>query len=469
MPAGHLPVRSYLAVPVVTQSGEAIGALFFGHPARGVFSARAERLVMGMAAQAAVAIDNARLYDAVRRDAAERQSLLDRERRAREDAERATRLKDDFLATLSHELRTPLSAILGWSQLLRARPPSQNDLARGLEAVERNARTQLQLVEDLLDMSRIAAGKLRLELRLVDPAVVVEHAVESVALAAETKQIRIEKHFDADAGTVSGDPERLQQIVWNLLSNAVKFTPNGGHVHVSVRRAGEHAEIAVADSGIGIEPGYLGQVFERFRQVDGSAARRYGGLGLGLAIVRQLVDLHGGSVHVASGGANRGATFTVRLPVAAVHGEEEHGARAEPDVAETPAVAGADLRGARVLLVDDDPDGRELCGIVLEKHGAEVHTAAGAQQALAALEANAFHVLVSDIGMPGIDGYELLRRVRAMKGPAARVPAIALTAFAGPEDRARALRAGFRQHLTKPVAAEELARAVAKIVSAKPN
>ena len=315
MPPGHLPVRSYLAVPVVSRSGEVIGGLFFGHPEVGVFTERAERLVVGVAAQAAVAIDNARMFEAAQRAAEDRKRLLDSERVARAAAERMSEMKDQFLATLSHELRTPLSAILGWSQVLRRRGAKDDaDVQRGLETIERNARMQTQLIEDLLDMSRIASGKVRLDVQAVQPAGFVEAAVETVRPAADAKSIALVTMVDPDVGTIMGDPGRLQQVVWNLLSNAIKFTPKDGRIETTVRWEPDHVEIRVTDTGIGIKPEFLAHLFERFRQADASTTRKYGGLGLGLSIVKNLVELHGGSVHAQSEGEDRGATFIVQLP-----------------------------------------------------------------------------------------------------------------------------------------------------------
>ena len=305
MPPGHLPVRSYLAVPVISRSGEVLGGLFFGHHEPDVFDERAERLITGVAAQAAVAIDNARLYEKVRSAAEERDQLLQAERAARSDAERINLIKDEFLATLSHELRTPLSAILGWSQVLTMGNVAEQELREGLEAIERNARIQTGLIEDLLDMSRIISGKIRLDVQWAELAPIVESAVESVRPSAEAKGIRLRKILDPLAGPVAGDPTRLQQVVWNLLTNAIKFTPKGGSVDVMLERVDSHLEITVHDSGIGIKPEFLPMVFERFRQADASTTRAFGGLGLGLSIVKNLVELHGGSIRARVLGKDR--------------------------------------------------------------------------------------------------------------------------------------------------------------------
>ena len=315
MPAGHLPVRSYLAVAVKSRSGEVIGGLFFGHSQTGVFTERAERLVSGVAAQAGIAIDNARLYEAAQRAADARTALLESERAARSAAERLSDVKDEFLATLSHELRTPLNAILGWSQVLRTGRKNEADIVRGLQTIERNARVQAQLIEDLLDMSRINSGKLLLEIATVDPAAVIDAAIEMVRPAADGKGIRLSRDFDPDVRALPADSGRLQQVIWNLLSNAIKFTPRDGDARIATRRAGANLEIRVTDTGIGIAPDFLPYLFERFRQGDSSTTRRYGGLGLGLSIVKSLVEMHGGSVSASSHGEGHGTTITVHLPL----------------------------------------------------------------------------------------------------------------------------------------------------------
>ena len=466
MPSGHAPVRSYLAVPVVTRAGEVIGGLFFGHPETDVFTERAERVIVGVAAQAAVAIDNARLYEAAQKAAEERNSLLESERAARATAERMSDLKDEFLANLSHELRTPLNAILGWSQVLRRGARGEADFNKGLEAIERNARVQTQLIEDLLDMSRITSGKVRLDIQPIEPVSVIEASIETVKPAAEVKGIRIEKLLDSAAGPISGDPNRLQQILWNLLSNAIKFTPKGGKVQILLARVNSHVEISVADTGIGIRPDFLPYVFERFRQADASAARVHGGLGLGLSIVKQLVELHGGTVWADSAGEGRGATFSIHLPLTAIHRNLRVHSGLHPKAS---AVVSAefktlDLSGVKVLVVDDEPDARDLIRRVLEDCDATVFTAATAPEALLLIENERPHVFISDIGMPSVDGFELLRRVRSLgEARGGRVPAIALTAFARSEDRTRALRAGFLVHVSKPVEPSELVATVGTV------
>ena len=462
LPPGHLPVRSYLAVPVVARSGDVIGGLFFGHPEPGVFTQRSENIITGIAAQAAVAIDNARLYEAAQRGAEERERLLASERAARDLAERMSALKDDFLATLSHELRTPLSAIMGWIHILRRGAKNPDDVQKGLDTIERNSRAQVQLIDDLLDMNRIASGKVRLDTQPVEPIQFIDAALETVRPAAEGKGVLIERLLDPAVGSIQGDPGRLQQVMTNLLSNSIKFTPRGGKVQVLLERAGSHVAITVADTGIGIQSAFVEHVFERFRQADASTTRQHGGLGLGLSIVKSLVELHGGTVRAASDGEGQGARFSVRLPVPLVksfgYPQRQPGDSNPPAAPFKPP----DLSGLTVLLVDDDRDGRELACHLLSECAARVLVAGSAAEALALFESNRPDVLVSDIGMPGMDGFELLRRLRAMgQERGGRLPAIALTALARSEDRTRALHAGFVAHLSKPVEPPELLATVA--------
>ena len=403
-----------------------------------------------------------------RRAADERAQLLDAERAARAEAERASRLKDEFLATLSHELRTPLNAILGWSQILARGSKEPDDLSEGLRTIERNARAQTQIIDDLLDMSRIISGKVRLDVQTVDLASVVRGAVESARPAAQAKGIRLHVVLDPSAGPVSGDPNRLQQVMWNLLTNATKFTPKGGRIQVLLERVNSHVEVSVVDTGEGIAPDFLPYVFDRFRQADASTTRRHGGLGIGLAIVKTLVELHGGDVRVKSPGIGAGTTFTVSLPLTVVHVDPEPEPGRRHPVA---AVAASDateaclkLTGVRVLVVDDEPDGRALVRRVLEDCQATVRTAASASEAIDLFLAEPPDVLVSDIGMPEEDGHGLIRRVRAL-GPArgGDVPAVALTAYARSEDRMRSILAGFQMHIAKPVAPAELITMVASL------
>ena len=458
MPAGHLPVRSYLAVSVMGRANEVLGGLFFGHPQPDVFTERAERLIVGIAAQAAVAIDNARLYEDAKRAASERSQLLEAERAARAEIERVSLIKDEFLATLSHELRTPLNAVLGWSGVLLARGGNDPDLLRGLETIARNARAQAQLIEDLLDMNRIVSGKVRLDVQRMDLAPIVESVLESVRPSADGKGIRLRKTIDPNAGPVFGDPNRLQQIVWNLVNNAVKFTPKGGKVDVLLQRVNSHVEITVHDSGIGIAPAFLPHLFERFRQADSSTTRKYGGLGLGLSIVKQLVELHGGTVSASSPGTDQGATFVVSLPFRAVH-ESDPSSRAHPKSGHPSSRESAEvsLAGLTVLVIDDEVDARELVQSLLCDVGAEAIIAGSADEGLELLKARRPHVIVSDIGMPDRDGYQFMRDVRALTPEqGGRTPAIALTAFARSEDRTRAMLAGYQVHVSKPIEPDEL-------------
>ena len=459
MPAGHLPVRSYLSVSVTSRQGEVLGGLLFGHPEPGVFSERSESLAVGIAAQAGVAIDNARLYAEAQRAAKERTLLLESERAARADAERASTLKDEFLATLSHELRTPLSAILGWTHLLRKKVSTDPVVAKGIDVIERSTRVQTQLIEDLLDMSRITSGKLRLDLQPIAPLTFVQAAMDSVRHVAEAARVQVLLEVDDALPVVNGDSARLQQVVWNLLSNAIKFSPAGGNVVVRLEGSDNQVRLDVSDSGVGIPSEFLPFVFERFRQADGSTTRKFGGLGLGLSIVRHLVDLHGGTVVARSGGKGRGAGFLVSLP--AHGGANAFGASLPENAVQH---VDADLRGVKVMVVDDEPDVLELLGRVLAEANAEVTSLNHAEQALRSFAQARPDVLVSDIGMPDVDGYELLRRLRqAQAGDVAPVPAIALTAFARPEDRKRALDAGFAAYLSKPVEPHELLAEVARL------
>ncbi|MEO5701198.1 MAG: PAS domain S-box protein [Casimicrobiaceae bacterium] len=411
-------------------------------------------------------------HDVTRRkdNETERDRLLASEQAARAEAERATRLKDEFLATVSHELRTPLSAILGYAHVLRRRR-LDDDVAQGLEVIERNARVQTDIINDLLDMSRIMSGKLRLEVQAVDLTNVIAAAVETVRPAADAKAIRLVQTLDPHTGSVSGDPGRLQQVIWNLLTNAVKFTPKGGRVQIVLARVNSHIEIRVSDTGQGIAPDFLPYVFDKFRQSDASMARLHGGLGLGLSLVKNLVEMHGGSVRATSAGAGKGATFVVELPFTAVRADP-HERRQQPQRAGGGAIRAEppSLTGITVLAVDDEHDTRELLRRILEDRGARVITAGSALEALAALDSERVDLLLSDIGMPEIDGYELVRRVRTR--PAERggeVPAAALTAFARSEDRTTALMAGYQTHIAKPVEPVELAAAVASLVRRTPG
>jgi signal transduction histidine kinase/CheY-like chemotaxis protein len=406
---------------------------------------------------------NARVLEISEATAAEREDLLTRERAARDEAERLSALKDEFLATLSHELRTPLNAILGWASMLQRGGKDDETVRRGLETIERNARAQGQLIDDLLDMSRIISGNLRLDVQLIEPDKVVEAALGTVHPAAVAKRIELRVDVARGVGTVLGDPNRLQQVMWNLLSNAVKFTPNGGMVQVMLGRDGQDVVIRVADSGIGIEPDFLPYVFDRFRQQDASITRKHGGLGLGLSIARQLVELHGGTIAVASPGTHAGTTFTVRLPLA----EAETAAPQQPAAAapRAPAQAQGDLAGVKVLLVDDATDTLDVLQQILQHSGATIMAVSSAGKALALLERERPDVIVSDIGMPDVDGFELIRRIRRRSaGAGGAIPAIALTAFTRQDDRNRAMQAGFNDYLAKPVEPGSLVAHIAQVV-----
>jgi PAS domain S-box-containing protein len=401
---------------------------------------------------------------------AEREALLAITERARAEAEAASQAKDAFLATVSHELRTPLSPILAWSRMLRQGTLDSAKSARAVETIERCAKSQAQLVEDLLDVSRIVSGKLRLDVRPVELAPVVRAAVEVLRPAAEARRIRLQATLDEGAGQISGDPDRLQQVVWNLLSNAVKFTPHGGRVHVVLEKVNSHVEIAVSDTGEGIAPEFLPHVFERFRQADQTTSRRHAGLGLGLAIVRHIVELHGGTVHVESAGTGKGTVFTVKLPLiilARTAGEKGRRHPRTPGDADDRSYPSLD--GLRVLLVDDDPDSNEVVRTLLVSCGAEVEVAGSAAQALETLSEFRPHVLVSDIGMPGDDGYALIRKVRARDGDRdSRLPAVALTAYTSVKDRVRLFSAGFQAHIVKPLDPAELIAVVATLTRDAP-
>ena len=397
------------------------------------------------------------------------EALLASERAARSEAERISHVKDEFLATLSHELRTPLNAILGWTQVLRGDPANTEDLEAGLVTIERNARAQTQIIEDLLDMSKIVSGKVRLDVQALHLDQVVTAAVETMRPAAMAKHIRLQTVIDPQARMISGDPNRLQQVFWNLLTNALKFTPKGGQVQVLLARVHSHLEVSIADTGEGIDPEFLPLVFDRFRQQDASTTRRHGGLGLGLAIVKQLVELHGGSVRAESAGPGQGTTFKVLLPLSVVQPAPE------PDDSEQwhPQSSGGslpliaerlNLTGVKVLVVDDEPDARGLVQRLLVDRGALVQTAGNVAQAVTLLASQRPDVLVSDIGMPGADGFELIHQVRALPpGQGGNTPAIALTAYARSEDRLKVILTGFQMHLAKPVEAAELLAQVASL------
>ncbi len=616
LPSEQLEVRSYLAVPVISRSGDVIGGLFFGHPDVGVFTERTERILQGIASQAAIAIDNARLYGASQRELAdriaadaalrkiqqvlrleqvrlesiiqfsedaivtkslqgviqswnpsaerifgytaseaigqsirliiplelhsqedeilakisrgerveqfetervakdgkrliisltsspikddqgvivgatkiarditerrrqqaaleesearyrtlaeERSTLLNLESRARQQVEEANRIKDQFLATLSHELRTPLNAILGWSQLVARDVANHERVAEGLNIIERNARSQAQIIEDLLDMNRIVSGTIRLEMRTVNLRQVIEEAIETVIPVAQQKGLTIERRYDDENLTVVGDANRLKQIAWNLLTNAVKFSGREKKIEVAIRRADSKLNLVIVDQGEGITPEFLPFIFDRFSQADTSSTRRFGGLGLGLSIVRHLVELHGGKIAVESEGYGRGATFTVALPIAVFQAKD--GGIAAHIQRFTEPMQPELFLGLRALVVDDEPDARNLIKALLEGHGAKVVTAGSAEEGLEHLAVERFDLILSDVGMPHEDGYQFMRKVRELPQEKNKLtPAIALTAYARSEDRVLALRAGFQMHVPKPVEPSELIAVIGSV------
>jgi len=442
----NLGARSEMIVPLVAR-GRTIGVMTFGTSISGRTYTKSDlELAEELSHRVALALDNARLYS---------------------EASEANRIKDEFLATVSHELRTPLTAILGWAQMLHGGKLDETTAKRAVTSIERNAKSQAHLIEDLLDISRIITGKLRLDVRSVDLAPIIEAAIDAIRPAADAKNIRLQKVLDTQTGLVSGDPDRLQQVLWNLLSNAIKFTPRDGRVHVRLERLDSHAQVAVSDTGQGVKAEFLPYMFDLFRQADSTITRMHGGLGLGLAIVRHVVEMHGGTVRADSPGEGYGATFTVRFPLIGVRsGEETIGIASH---AHGPAAGNGfsfdyvpALKGLHVLVVVDEPETRDLLVAVLSRCGAEVRASSSAQDAIEALRQWKADVLVSDIGMPGEDGYELIRKVRAMEPErGGRIPAVALTAYARVEDRLRALSAGFQMHVPKPVEPVELAAVVA--------
>ncbi len=431
--------------------GKFSGSITFYYRQHHHFSELEKRVATALANMAAAAIGSAEFYE--------------EQMRMRKEAEHANRTKDEFLATVSHELRTPLNAILGWTQLLRRGRLSGESLERAVETIERNAKLQSQIVEDILDVSRIITGKLRLDVKPVNLASVITSAVDTIRPAAEAKEIRLQAVMDTGAGPVSGDSNRLQQVVWNMLSNAVKFTPRGGLIQVRLERFDSQVEIIVSDTGSGISPEFLPYVFDRFRQADSSTSRAHGGLGLGLAIVRHIVELHGGTVYAFSEGAGKGTTLSVRLPITAGLAREHYIPPLRP--ASEPAFSTHDLpslSGLKVLIVDDEPDARDMLKTMLTTCGAEVLEASSATEAYDAIKRMRPDILVSDIGMPGEDGYSLIRRVRELgEQEGGRVPAISLTAYTRTEDRIRALASGYQVHVPKPVELPELAVAIASL------
>jgi signal transduction histidine kinase/DNA-binding response OmpR family regulator len=477
-------VYSFLGAPILSSTGVRGWVYLLNKLNADAFTEADERLTATLVTQVAIAYENARLYRdaqlhaselqmeiAERKQAEEeRAQLLVREQSARADAEQANRTKDEFLATLSHELRTPLSAILGWSHLVRTGKLDDLQMTRAFETIERNARSQSQLIDDLLDVSRIITGKLQIELRPVNLSAVIEASIDALRPAFEAKDIKFETVMHSASYLVPGDANRLQQIFWNLFSNAVKFTSPGGHVRVEVERVEPDAKVSVSDSGIGIKPDFLPYIFDRFRQADGSTTRVHGGLGLGLAIVKHLVQLHQGTVEVESKGNNEGATFTVSLPLASATAvaDLESATVLEREGNGLPDGFSESLGGLRILVVDDELDSRELITAILTRCGSEVRCSESAAEAIQAFREWQPDLLVSDIGMPNEDGYSLIQKLRKMKSKWAReIPAVALTAYATVEDRARALDAGFQVHLAKPIEPEALVRSIASAAGRK--
>jgi signal transduction histidine kinase/ActR/RegA family two-component response regulator len=446
-PDNGLRPQSSLVVPM-TVMGRTVGTIEVQSYVRTAYKEEHVTAMRMAANLTAVAIENVR--------------LLERESNARAAAEESNRLKDEFLATVSHELRTPLTAILGWSRMLEAGGLDESVAARAIETIRRNARTQSQIIDDILDVSRIITGNLYLDLQPIELVPVIEAAINVVRPTAEAKGIQIETEFDAQPAMVSGDSNRLQQVVWNLLSNAVKFTPSGGCVRVAVQHADPCIEIKVTDNGQGIASDFLPFVFDRFRQADSTTTRQHGGLGLGLAIARHLVEIHGGTVLAESAGDQEGATFTVRLPaVSSITTRPRDDSLQIEMFAECPAV----LTGLHILLVDDDRDTLEMIAAALTRRDATVTAALSADEAIARIKESRPDVIVSDIAMPGEDGYELLQRIRALDDDQAKlIPAIAITAYAREEDRQRALSSGFQDYLTKPVELTELITIVSNLV-----
>lgn len=470
-------LESFLGAPIFSALGVSGWVYLLNKSDDDDFSEADERLAATLATQLAVAYENARLYTEAQNHATElrievaerkqaeeeRAQMLIREQAARAEAEDANRTKDEFLATLSHELRTPLTAILGWSHLLRMNKLREPEFAHALETIERNARSQSQLIDDLLDVSRIVTGKLQIEVTAIDLSGVIEAAIESVHPALTTKEMELQLVVERGF-LVRGDANRLQQIFWNLFTNAIKFTPKGGRVSVTTERNDNEVLVMITDTGIGIAPEFLPYIFDRFRQADGSTTRSHGGLGLGLSIVRHLVELHQGKVEVSSEGKSLGSTFTVRLPIAVITTDNRNGAGESDKLKDTELLVKSSriLDGLKILVVDDDPDTRDLVSTILTRCGSEVRCSESAAEALTAFQEFNPDLLVSDIGMPEEDGYGLIRKLRKLKSKRARrIPALALTAYATDEDRTLALSAGFQMHLPKPIEPERLVSSIA--------
>ncbi|MBD2387806.1 response regulator [Cylindrospermum sp. FACHB-282] len=451
----HPPMRGWLAVPLVGRDGQNIGLIQLSDKYEGEFTEADEAILVQLAQMASVAVENAQLYKA------EQQARWAAEA-SREEAQAANRIKDEFLAVLSHELRSPLNPILGWSRLLQTGSLDEAKTKIALATIERNAKLQAELIEDLLDVSRILRGKLSLTSSPINLASTIKAAIETVRLATEAKSIRIETMLDSEVGLVSGDSTRLQQVMWNLLSNTVKFTPPGGRVEVRLEKADNQAQITISDSGMGISPEFLPHVFDYFRQADSTTTRQFGGLGLGLAIVRHLVELHGGTIEAESQGEGMGATFTVKLPlIPSVPTLNQDSQLSEPSL---------DLKGIHVLVVDDETDTRDFVAFLLEQAGARVIASASALEAFTVLTQSQPDVLLSDIGMPEMDGYMLMRQIRALPPEqGGQIPAIALTAYAGDFNHQQALQAGFQQHIAKPIEPEGLIRAISTLLGCPPR
>ncbi|KAB8319987.1 response regulator [Tolypothrix campylonemoides VB511288] len=453
----HPPMRGWLASPLVGRDGHNIGLIQLSDKYEGEFTQADESILVQLAQMASVAVENARLYEAEQQARAAAEA-------SREEAEAANRVKDEFLAVLSHELRSPLNPILGWSTLLQNRKLPEAKMVEALATIQRNAKLQSELIDDLLDVSRILRGKLSLNVGPVNLAAIIQAAMETVRLAAQAKSIEIQAALEPKVGEVLGDSTRLQQVVWNLLSNAVKFTPQGGQVHIRLEQLGAHAQIIVSDTGKGINPDFLPYVFDYFRQADAATTRKFGGLGLGLAIVRHLVELHGGTVSAESPGEGQGATFTIGLPLMSTGSTTLANSTAfDPSL---------DLSGVKILLVDDDTDTREFTAFLLEQYGANVTAVSSASEALAVLTQSQPDVLVSDIGMPDVDGYMLIQQVRTLLPQGGQIKAlsealpkaIALTAYAGEINQQQALAAGFHKHISKPIEPEVLVQAISDLV-----
>jgi signal transduction histidine kinase/DNA-binding response OmpR family regulator len=476
--------HSFLGAPIFTVNGVRGWVYLLNKLNADDFTEADERLAATLATQVAIAYENARLYSEAQQHASElqqevterkqaedeRAELLVREQAARAEAELANRTKDEFLATLSHELRTPLSAILGWSHLVRSGKLDESQMSRAFETIERNARSQSQLIDDLLDVSRIITGKLDIEFNQVDVCAVLDAAIEAMRPSFQSKNLHVETEIETPDCFVDGDATRLQQIFWNLFSNAVKFTPESGQVHIKVEQFEQLVRISISDTGIGISSEFIPYIFDRFRQADGSTTRNHGGLGLGLAIVRYLIELHNGSVDVASGGTGKGSTFTVNFPLSTETAAGEKGPKAPCEAEGNGQAFGSEkiLAGLRVLVVDDEADARELVSAILTRCGSEVRCSDSAADALRAVNEWEPDVVVSDIGMPVEDGYSLIKKLRKMGSPRAKqIPAVALTAYVTGTDRDQALSAGFQAHLAKPVEPQALVTLIAEATGRK--